>query len=298
MSLPASRFLEPATLAGIKDLRLVARTVVEGYLSGLHLDPRPAAGVEFSQYRAYEPGDDPRRVDWRAYARSDRFLVRESETERDVNVRFLLDATASMGHRDGALTKFDYARMLVAALAYLVDRQGDRLILHAVRGGDAPGLPPARRQRRLLQLLHALESLEPAGRWPSWERLASRMVRSRARELVVVVSDLYEDGEEMRRALATLRALGHEVLVLQPVARNELEFSFQGDVVFEDLETGETVTGSTAAMRSDYLRRLAAHREGWRLHMLQLGIAHEALPLDTPLDQGLRSFLLRRGRLP
>ena len=118
MTLPASRFLEPATLSGIGDLRLVARTVVEGFLSGLHSDPRPAAGVEFSQYRTYEPGDDLRRVDWRAYARSDRFFVRESQVERAVQVRFLLDATASMGHQDGPLTKFDYARLLVASLAY------------------------------------------------------------------------------------------------------------------------------------------------------------------------------------
>ena len=155
MSLPASRLLEPATLAGIKDLRLIARTLVEGYLTGLHLDPRPAAGVEFSQYRSYEPGDDLRRVDWRAYARSDRFLVRESEVERDVNVRFLLDASASMAHRDGPLTKFDYARMLVASLAYLVDRQGDRITFHAARDGDTIDLPPSRRHRALLHLLHS-----------------------------------------------------------------------------------------------------------------------------------------------
>ena len=117
MAVAESRFLDPEALAGIRDLELVARTVVEGFLAGRHRDPRPGAGVEFNQYRGYQPGEDPKRIDWKAYARSDRLYIREAEVERDVTVRFLLDGSASMAHRDGEISKFDYARFLTASLA-------------------------------------------------------------------------------------------------------------------------------------------------------------------------------------
>jgi uncharacterized protein (DUF58 family) len=298
MRLPSSRFLDPATLSGIKDLRLVARTVVEGFLSGLHADPRPASGVEFNQYRTYEQGDDFRRVDWRAYARSDRILVRESQVERDVTVRFLMDASASMAHSDGTLSKFDYARLLVAGLSYLVDSQGDRIAFHAARDGETLDLPTGNRSRTLPHLLHLLEELQPSGRWPAWDLLAGRMARVRTREMVVVVTDLYEKGEEIRRALTTLRALRHEVMVLHLVARDEIEFSFEGDLIFEDLETGESVRGNAATMRQAYLDRFEETLSRWRLHFFEAGISHDLIVIDEPLDRALRSFLLRRRRLP
>jgi uncharacterized protein (DUF58 family) len=298
MSLPSSRFLDPVILSSIKDLRLVARTVVNGFLSGLHTGLRPATGVEFNQYRTYEQGDDLRRVDWRAYARSDRFLVRESQVDRDVTVRFLMDASASMAHSDGSLSKLDYARMLVAGLSYLVDRQGDRIAFHAAQDGGTLDLPSGNRLRAFPHLLHLLEDLQPSGSWPSWDVLAGRIAQVRARELVVVISDLYERGEEIRRALATLRALRHEVVVLHLVARNEIEFSFDGDLIFEDLETGDSVRGNASTMREAYLARLEETLSRWRLHFFEVGISHELIVIDEPLDRALRSFLLRRRRLP
>ncbi len=188
-----SRFLDPATLASLGDLRLLARTVVEGFTAGLHLDVRSGVGVEFSQYRSYQPGDDLRRVDWRVYGRSDRFFIRQSDVERDVTVRFLLDASASMAHRDEKLSKIDYARYLVATLAYLANRQGDRLAFHALSDA-ADFAAPLPRRRPLEHLLDRLERLEPRGRWPSWNELNRRLPRSRGRELVVVVSDLYDEA--------------------------------------------------------------------------------------------------------
>lgn len=297
-TLPHSRLLEPSVLAAIKDLRLVARMIVEGFLAGEHLDRRPGTGIEFSQYRSYQPGDDLRKVDWRVYARSDRFFVRESEVERDITVRLVLDSTASMAHDEGGMTKLDYARFLVAALAYLADLQGDRVSFHAVMDGSSVDLPVQRGRRSLRRVLHRLAGLEPSGRWPSWDELAHRITGARERELVVVVGDLYEDQTEMRRALATLVALGHEVLVLHLIGRNELEFSYQGDIAFEDLETGETIRGHAESMRSGYLGRLADELESWRVELLEMGVTYELMALDQPVDQALRSFLLRRGRLP
>ncbi len=297
-----SRFLDPAILAGIGDLRLAARTVVEGYFAGQHLDLRSGSGVEFSQYRSYQPGDDPRRVDWRVHARSDRYFVRESEIERDVTVRFLLDASASMAHRGSAVSKMDYARFLVASLAYLADRQSDHLAFHAVHDGEEAAAPLPRR-RPLDHLLHRLEQLEPRGRWPRWGELRRALPRGRGRELVVVVSDLWdgepgERGDGLGAALATFRALGHEVLLFQLLGRDELELDFEGDLLFEDLETGETVRGNAAELRGGYLERLEHHLAAWRRHLAELGAVYELLVLDQPLDRALRELLLRRAQLP
>jgi uncharacterized protein (DUF58 family) len=297
-SVPRSRFLAPATLAAVKNLRLVARRLVEGFLAGEHLDRRPGAGIEFSQYRSYQPGDDPRRVDWRVYARSDRFYVRESEVERDITVRLVLDATASMAHEDGGLSKLDYGRLLVAALAYLADRQGDRVSFHAVRDGTSHDLPPRLGRRGLGRVLDRLEQIEPSGSWPPWDVLGGRIANAREKELVVIVGDLYDSDSEMRRGLATLVALGHEVLVLHLMAPNELEFSYSGDLEFEDLETGATVRGSAEAMRSGYLARLGEDLERWRVGLLGMGVGYQLVSLDQPVDSALRSFLLGRRRLP
>jgi uncharacterized protein (DUF58 family) len=294
---PASRFLDPAALAALDDLELIARTVVEGYLSGRHLLPQAGFGIEFAQYRSYDPGDDLRRIDWKAFARSDRFYVRQSEVERDVTVRFILDASGSMAHVDGELSKLDYARMLVAGLAYLAHRQGDRLALHVITDGGCLDVVPGGR-RPLQQLLHHLESLQAAGAWPPFEALEGHLVIGRARELVVVVSDLYDSEGAMDATLRNLRALGHEVLVLQVTCRNELDFDFTGDVVFRDLETGEEVSGSAEAMRAVWRENLEAEHRRWRDRLWQLKVAHARVATEQPFEIALREFLLHRGDLP
>lgn len=281
------------------DLRLVAQQVVAGFLAGQHRDARPGEGADFSQYRAYEPGDDPRRVDWRVYARSDRFYVREAEVERDVVVRFLLDASASMDHADGGLSKLAYGGLLIACLAHLAERQGDRIAFHAVT--DAPtavDLPAAGVRRGLPRLVGVLETLTAAGTWPRWETLWPRLAARRGRELTVVVSDLHDREGGIDTTLAALRARGHEVLLLHLMGRDELDFTYQGDLLFEDLESGETVRANAAELRSAYLARLARHLETWRERLLELGVDAHRITLDTPPARTLRSFLLRRRRLP
>jgi uncharacterized protein (DUF58 family) len=317
VAVPLSRFLDPAALAALGDLELIARTVVEGYLSGRHLLPQAGFGIEFAQYRSYDPGDDLRRIDWKAYARSDRFYVRQSEVERDVTVRFVLDASGSMAHHDGRITKLDYARMLIAGLAYIAHRQGDRLALHVVSGAGCVDLAP-RGRRPLLELLHHLEGVEPEGTWPPFAELEGHLVTGRARELVIVVSDLYDspthpsprhgspshdaapDGPEgsIDRALRNLRALGHEVLVLQVTSRNERELDVTGDVVFRDLETGEEVSGSAEAMRAAWQAGLAAEHRRWRDRLLEFKVAHALVDTEEPFEHALTEFLLHRADLP
>ena len=314
MTVHASRFLDPETLSEIQDLELLARTVVEGFLAGLHLDVRSGAGVEFQQYRGYQPGDDLRRLDWRVYGRSDRYFVRESQIERDVVVRLLLDVSASMAHEDtavrdgiggGPLRKVDYARRLVAVLAYLADRQGDRIAFHAVNDLGDLDAPPLPRKRPFMGLLHRLEALVPRGRWPSWFEVGERVSDRRGgqaggRELVIVVSDLHVDDEndEIEALVKALKALRHEVLVFHLMARDELDFTWEGDVLFEDLESGKTVRASASEMRPAYLRRLAADLERRRSRLLEFGVAYQMIALDEPLDVALRGFLLRRREMP
>ena len=285
-------------LAGLRNLQLVAKIVVDGFLLGVHPSRRSGAGVEFSQHRSYQVGDDLRRVDWKMYARSDRFYVRESDVERSVTVRLLLDASASMAHQDGPLSKFDYARFLAASLGYLADRQGDLLGFQAVHDGAVTGLPSRQRQHQLSGLFATLESLEPSGGWPEAADLERQMGFGRGREIVVLVTDLYEKGDEIRGLLSRLRALRHEVLVLHLLGRNELDFTFEGDVQFEDLETGALVSGNAAALRGVYLANLDRDLALWRRELLGRGIAYELLPLDQPLDFALKGFLRRRLELP
>lgn len=293
-----SRFIDPAVLAGIADLQLIAKVVVDGFLLGVHQSRRAGAGIEFSQHRSYQVGDDLRRLDWKMVARSDRFFIRDSEVERSVTVRIVLDASASMSHQDIKLSKFDYARFLAASLAYLADRQGDLLDFHAVHDGHVDGLPSRRRQHQLFGLLKILERLVPSGVWPAAETLERQLAVTRSREIIVLISDLHERHDEIREILTKLRALRHEVLVLHLMGRNELDFTYEGDVTFEDLETGELVQSNAESMRKDYLAAMDRRLSELRESLISQGIAYELLPLDQPLDSALKGFLQRRLELP
>ena len=307
--LPRSPLLDPVVLARVKDLRLVARTLVDGAVAGLHRQPRAGVGVELEQFRAYQPWDDPRRIDWRAHARSDRLFVRESPVERDVTLRLVVDATGSMAHAEGvlagaasataagpALSKLGYARMLAAALAFLALRQGDAVGLHLV-GRSSLDLPPLRRRRALDRLLFHLEAMEAGGTWPVWQQLGPRLLRPRRREMVVVISDLWEAEDEIAAALAGLRALRHEVLLLHLMTRDELELPGRGDLLFEDLESGAVVAGDAAALRAPYLARMGEWLAGWERRAADLGVTYHRATLDRPLELVLRDVLMQRRRI-
>ncbi len=339
----ATRFLDPAVLAGIDDLQLLARQVVEGFLAGRHLDLRPGPGVEFSQYRPYLPGDDLRRVDWRVYGRSDRLMIRDADVERDVTVRIVLDCSRSMLHAEphGAppqsagtsdgesfrpTTKLDYARMLAASFAFLAERQGDRIALLAPAGeivgetagrarrtaNPVPQVEPSHGGQDLVRVCALLARIEAAGRWPAWSQLGPLLAPStpggagggtsgrgaRDRQLIVWISDLYEHDDEMIDTLRALRAARHEVLVIQLMGRSELELGWQGDLMFEDLETGKTVRADAESLRPAYRQRMSAYLDGWRRRVRDLGADYHLMVTDEPLDRGLRALLLRRQALP
>ena len=307
MSVPS--ILDPHLLAATRGLSLAARLLASGLLPGLHASRRTGLAREFSQYRAYQPGDDPRHIDWKLYARSDRYFVRESDVETAVTVRVVLDATASMRHADttgpgAGKRKFDAARLLAAALAYLAQTQGDQVGLHAVADGRIVSVPPGQQRQPLERILRTLERLEPAGRWPADPRPFHAALGSgsraaadaQTREIVVVLTDGHEHADEIRAALAPLRARRHALLLLHLVGRDEVDFPFHGPVRFEDLETGELLETDADAARGAFLTAQAAQLEEWRRTWEAAGhFEYAVFRLDEPLDRALRSYLLHRG---
>jgi uncharacterized protein (DUF58 family) len=263
---------------------------------GVHPSRLPGPGLEFSQYRSYQPGDDPRRVDWKLYARSDRYFVREAEIETSVTLRLLVDASESMLQEDSGLSKFDYARFAAAALALLAHRQGDAVGLWALRDGEIATTPPRRHHHQLHQLLHNLETLRPGGTWPAWPKL-ERLLTASGRGLVVILSDLHERSSEITTVAAKLAALRQEVLVFHLVGRVELEGDWHGLVTFEELETGRRVEVDADAARPAYLAALAREHQRVKQALEERGVLYARFTLDQPLDLALRQFLTARERV-
>ena len=287
--------LSPELLHALRNLPLAAKQAAEGFLAGAHASRRHGVGMEFSQYRPYQPGDDLRRLDWRLAARSDRYYLRESEVDTSLTVHLLLDASASMNHRDAnGLTKLDYGRLLLGALAYLAQHQGDAVGLTILSPSGLRHLPPRADARQLPRLYHALETAEAAGTFPDAATLAPLIAR-RQRALTVCVSDLYEDDGEINRLLKRLRAVSGDVLLLHLVADNELTFNYHGAVTLRDLETGQILQIDADQQRATYQAQLqawladtaqAARRQGFDYHLLNTA---------APLDGALREFLRRRA---
>lgn len=291
-----SRFLDPKTLAALGDLTLAARTVVDGFMYGVHPSRMPGAGLEFSQYRSYQPGDDVRRVDWKLFARSDRYFLRDADTDTSVAVRLVLDASESMAEESDGLSKLAYGRMLVAALALLAHRQGDAVGLYPVSGPPGPLEPPRRQHQHLDRLLYTLERVSPAGAWPPWGQLERLFTSGGQRGLVVIVSDLYEREREITTAAAKLAVLRHEVLVLHLVGRTELEFPYHGVITLEELETGRRVEVDAGAVRASYLEAQQRDLTALRRTLEEHGVSYARFRIDQPLDIALRQYLTTRKR--
>lgn len=290
------RFLPPSTLAALGDLELAARTVVDGMMYGVHPSRLPGPGLEFSQYRSYQPGDDPRRVDWKLYARSDRYFVREAEIETSITLRLLVDASESMTQEDSGLSKFDYARFAAAALALLAHRQGDAVGLWALSDGGIHTTPPQRHHHHLYHLLHDLEILRAGGTWPSWNTL-ERLLTPGGRGMVVILSDLHEREHEITTVATKLAALRQDVLVFHLVGRVELEGGWHGLLTFEELETGRRVEVDADAARPAYRAALEHAHRRLRQGLEERGVTYARFALDQPLDLALRRFLTARERM-
>lgn len=288
----------PSERTALRDLELLARTTVEGLRQGLHRSPFHGYSAEFSQYRHYRPGDDLKYVDWKAFARTDRLYSRQFRETTNLGALFLIDVSRSMAYPEERQSKFALARAAVAALATLIIDQGDAAGLLAVSGDDATGVhyvPPRSGRHHLRLFLAALARLEASGTVPI--ALALRRVGSilRRRGLIVVLSDFYEEDTtlaEMRR----LARMGHDVVCMQVIARDELSLPLGGATEFVDLETGATLVASTDAVAAEYAAALGAFLERVQRAVIREGLDYVRLIAGEPLEPVLRRFLVgRRG---
>ena len=286
--------LDPKVLMTIKDLPLLAKTVVDGFLIGLNKSTVKGPGLEFSQYRSYQPGDDLRWLDWKMYARSDRYYIRESEVETSISVRFLIDASASMNHDDKGVKKIDYARFLAASLAYLANLQGDSVGLYTLANGGLYAMASKPDPQHLQRLFYQLEQIKPAGKFTQPINYKELFAGSGRKELLIFITDMYQADGEITQLLDSLAALKHEIIVFHLMGQNELDFDFGGYGTLEDLETGQTIAIDPEQAKDHYSEALEKHLAGIRMQLLGKRIYYRIVSTRQPLDEVLRDFLIQR----
>ena len=278
-------------------MELKARTVVEGFLSGLHRSPYKGFSVEFAEYRQYLPGDDLSTLDWKVYARSDRHYVKKYEEETNLECHLLLDQSASMAYKGHApMSKLEYGSVLAGSLAFLMHRQRDATGLIAFDEQIRFRLPAAARPGHLHALLLALERLQAGQRSDVARPLHQLAEALLKRSLVVLISDLLDDAEPVIKGLKHLKFRGTDVVVFQVLDPDELTFPFRGAAKFKDLETAQEVIADPAKARKAYLRELAGLTLTYDRELRGAGIDYVQLDTSQPLDFALLTYLSARAR--
>jgi uncharacterized protein (DUF58 family) len=292
-----SRLLDPRIILSLKNLPLAAKTTVDGFMSGIHKTRVKGADLEFMQYRSYQPGDDLRWLDWKMYGRSDRYYIRESEKDSSISVRIIMDASASMDHADQGIKKIEYARYLAASLAYLANQQQDAVGLFVFQDDRFFSLPAKKDNHHLDRIFYQLESIQPGGRFTTPVHYKEIFAGTRKRELMIFITDLYEEHGEIMELMESLVALKNEILVFQLMGRNELEMDFQGFQLLEDLETRETVRMDEAGNFRAYREKLDQYLYNLRMKLLGWDIFYRLVHMDQPIEEFLTGFLNQRNHL-
>lgn len=295
--LDPQRYLDPAILARVGFTPLLAKVVVEGFLSGLHKSPFHGFSVEFAEHREYVPGDDLKYLDWALYARTDLYYIKRFEEETNLRCHILLDRSASMAYGTGLLTKWDYSCFLATCLAYLMVRQQDAVGLGLF--GAEPGMFVAPRCRRshLRTLMAAMVKSTPAGTTNVSASLEATVRKLKRRGLVVLISDLIDDPAQTLKAIRLLSGHRHEVIVFHVQDATELEFNFEGAALFRDMETGEEMEIDPASLRTTYLEQMRELTDFYRKGLAEMGIDYHLINTKQPYDQALSTYLNRRARM-
>ncbi|MBY0491476.1 MAG: DUF58 domain-containing protein [Gemmatimonadaceae bacterium] len=298
MAVAPAAFLDPALLAKLSDLALLARTVVDGFMHGQHRSLRKGSSLDFAEHRSYQPGDDLRRIDWRVYGRTDRFYIKEYDADTNASVLFALDTSGSMDFGSGAVTKFAYGRMLTASLAWLSQSQGDRVGLATFTQDLQEVIPPS--VRHLQRMLHALATTTPGGTSQlitSIEKIG--LLNARA-GILVLVTDCYERPELIGRAVDSLRMQGHDVIVFQLVDPAERDLPGDEDTTYEDAETGHLLPLKPGDLRKKYQALVEEHLTTLQSRLVAAGADYVRLFTNEPLDRALHAYLdarLSRSRV-
>ncbi|MGV3707863.1 MAG: DUF58 domain-containing protein [Gemmatimonas sp.] len=292
MATAPAAFLDPAMLARISDLALLARTVVDGFMHGQHRSLRKGSSSDFAEHRSYQPGDDLRRIDWRVFGRTDRFYMKEYEADTNASVVFMLDASGSMDFGSGALTKFRYGQFLVASLAWLSQQQGDRVGLATFTKDLVDVVPPSTRHLQLM--LHTLSRSKPGGGSQLVTAIDKMSHLTTRAGIIVLVTDCYDQPETVANSVATLRMRGHDVIVFHLVDVAERDFPYTAATTFEDAESGARLPLRPEDLRGKYQKLLTEHHAQLTRRLANTGADYVRVYTDQPLDRALHEYLDRR----
>jgi uncharacterized protein (DUF58 family) len=291
------RFLDPAVLQGISGLDLVARTVVDGFVAGLHRSPDFGFSMEFAEYRAYSPGDDLRHVDWNLFARTERCYLKRYRGDTNSQLTVLLDASNSMKYASGAVNKMDYARFVAASLFYLsIQNQRDPAGLIVFDDEVRNYVRPSTRSGQLHRLLAALEQAEPAARTDFGKPMQYFQQFLNRRGIVLVISDFYDQPEAIVRAIEPLRFHGNDVVLFHVLDPKEIYPELKGPAVLVDLETDEKLEVIPDYVKTAYRAKMDSHLEQLRDRTQAAGMGYYLLTTDKPLDRALTEYLTQRQR--
>src|SRR5579864_3874746 len=294
-AVPGARFVDPRILARISNLELMARTVVEGFINGLHRAPFFGASIDFAEHRGYVAGDDIRRVDWRLYARTDRYYVKQYEADTNTNLSVLFDISKSMSFRSQGISKLEYASFVAACLAYLAQRQRDRVGIITFDTDIVSHVPPsAKHFNVVLQTLDRAKAVQPGRLVDPLTKMAEHFKR---RGILVLISDFYEEPDAILEAIKPLKFLGNDLIVFHVLDPAELDFDYSDASSFEDLESGEQIPVVPQSLAEEYRALIRAHVETLTTRFSEHRIDYTLLKTSEPLDRALFSYLSSRERL-
>jgi uncharacterized protein (DUF58 family) len=293
----ATRFIDPAALTRISSLELVARTVVEGFVSGLHRSPHLGFSVNFAEYRPYRPGDDIRKIDWKVYGRLDRFFVKEYEGETNTSVNLILDCSRSMAYGSGAIKKLVYGQYLAASLGYFAFKQRDGVGFISFDDNLREYVPARGSVGHLNTVLHAIERTVPGSGSDLSKPLIGAAERTRRRGISIVISDFYDDPHRVMEGLRHLAYRGNDVIVFQVLDPMELNFDFEDSAQFVDMETRAEMHVIPEFVRREYRRILREQIAYFEKECQRDRMDFELIDTSRPLDHALFTYLLRREQL-
>jgi uncharacterized protein (DUF58 family) len=300
-------FIDPKTLSRVKDLPLVAKTLAQGFMHGVHHSVQRGVGIEFSQYRVYEPGDELSKVDWKLFARSDRYFVREAERESDVNIWLVIDSSASMAQKSvgnstkSHLSKFEYGKFLAATMGYLGQSQGDNVGLVGLSTENKHFLPALSGQRHYQKLLINLAQINSGGHVPSLKHIRSQLHSMQKSGIIFVISDFYQyddkNENDIVNIVSNLVNERTEVIAVQLQSNDEVEFQFKGALKIEDLETKQQLLLSSHQVKEQYLQARGEFNQTLNEILSNKRVKHWSVNIDQPMDEVLHEFLNVRNRM-
>jgi uncharacterized protein (DUF58 family) len=282
--------LKPEILNTVSGLELIACIVVEGFMSGSNKSQTIGSGQEFSQYRTYEPGDDLRQLDWKMYARSERYYIKQAEIETNITVKFILDASESMAYAEDGISKLMYAKVMTAALAYLARKQSDTFGLFTVNNKTITAIRPRFEQQQFIRFLNALVNLQTEGTWKRDNGLES-LFDHHGKEMILFFTDLYDEDDDLLKFISRLKTPRNEVITFHLMGKNEMDLAFDGSFTFEDLETRSRIKVDTALQQKQYADHINKWVQESRMWMLERHVNYELVQMNNSFEQSLRNFL-------